>query len=258
MLRAVLFDLDNTLIHYSERQFFERYVPGIMGRFTDIMPGNVFINKLLQGTQSLLRNNGEMSNAERFLETFCADHKELREEIWSRFMRFYETEYDQLRSMVTAYPGVREVFLRLKEKEVKLVIASNPIWPLTAQTTRLSWAGLGDLRFDLITHIENTTYCKPRLEYYQEVCRTIDETPEACLMVGNDEVNDMVVAHIGMKTYLVTDADEAATELSRSAHGNALAELPEPDFEGPLSAVVDLVEELLRGDQGKPIGANRP
>jgi FMN phosphatase YigB (HAD superfamily) len=258
MLRAVLFDLDNTLIHYSEREFFERYIPGIMGLFTDIMPGNVFIDKLLKGTQSLLRNNGEMSNAERFLETFCSDHENLRDEVWARFTRFYDTEYDQLRSMVTVSPEVREVFLRLTEKNVKLVIASNPIWPLTAQTTRLSWAGIGDLRFDLITHIENTTYCKPRLEYYQEICRIIDETPEACLMVGNDPVNDMVVAHIGMKTYLVTDADEAATELSRSAHGNAPVEIPEPDFQGPLSAVVDLVEELLRGDQGKPMGTDRP
>ncbi len=250
MLRAVLFDLDNTLIHYSEREFFERYVPGISAMFTDIMPGNVFINKLLQGTQSLLRNNGEKSNAERFLETFCADHEELRDEIWARFTRFYDTEYDQLRSMVTVSPEVRDVFLRLTEKKVKLVIASNPIWPLTAQMARLSWAGIGDLRFDLITHIENTSYCKPRLEYYQEICRTIDEGPEACLMVGNDEVNDMVVAHIGMKTYLVTDAGEADTELSRSAHANAPTEIPEPDFEGSLSAVVDLIEELM--GEGKP------
>jgi FMN phosphatase YigB (HAD superfamily) len=249
MLKAVLFDLDNTLIHYSEREFFERYIVGVMGRFADIMPGNVFVDKLLRGTQSLLRNNGEMSNAERFLETFCADHGELRQEVWTRFMRFYETEYDELRSLATVLPEVRDVFLRLAEKDVKLVIASNPIWPLAAQAARLSWAGIGDLRFDLITHIENTTYCKPNLEYYREICGTISETPEACLMVGNDPVNDMVVAHIGMKTYLVTDADEADTELSRSTHTNALAEIPEPDFQGSLSAVVALIEGLLREEK---------
>lgn len=245
MLRAVLFDLDNTLIHYSEREFFERYIHGVSALFADIMPASVFIDKLLRGTQSLLRNNGEMSNAERFLDTFCADHGELREEVWARFSRFYETEYDQLRSLATVLPEVRDVFLRLREKDVKLVIASNPIWPLAAQAARLSWAGIGDLRFDLITHIENTTYCKPNLEYYQEICRTIEATPETCLMVGNDPVNDMVVAHIGMKTYLVTDADEADTELSRSAHADAPAGIPKPDFEGSLSAVVDLIEDLL-------------
>ncbi len=246
MLRAVLFDLDNTLIHYSEREFFGRYVQGVAAAFADIMPGNVFVDKLLKGTQSLLRNNGEMSNAERFLETFCADHGELRGEIWARFMKFYDTEYDKLRSLATVLPEVRDVFLRLRGEEVKLVIASNPIWPLAAQSARLSWAGLGDLRFDLITHIENTTYCKPNLEYYREICGTINETPEACLMVGNDPVNDMIVACIGMKTYLVTDADEADTELSRSTHAGAPAGIPEPDFQGSLPAVVDLIEGLLR------------
>jgi FMN phosphatase YigB (HAD superfamily) len=258
MLRAVLFDLDNTLIHYSERQFFESYVPGIMRLFADIMPGDILIERLLRSTNSLLHNNGQMSNAERFMNDFCAGHEGLRDEIWARFMRFYATEYDQLRSVVSVPQGVRGIFLRLREKSVKLVIASNPVWPLSAQTVRLSWAGIEDLHFDLVTHIENTSYCKPQLEYYREICQLIDETPEACLMVGDDPVNDMIVSHIGMKTYMVTDGDVAATELSRSGYLKAPAEIPEPDFQGPLSAVVDLVEELLRGDQGKPIWANRP
>jgi FMN phosphatase YigB (HAD superfamily) len=247
MLRAVLFDLDNTLIHYSEREFFERYVPGIVRLFADIMPSDLLIERLLESTRSLLHNNGEMSNAERFMEDFCEGYEALRDEIWARFVRFYDTEYDDLRSLVSVAPGVPEVFQRLEEKSVKLVIASNPIWPLTAQNTRLSWAGIGDLHFDLVTHIENTSYCKPQLEYYQEICRAIDEAPEACLMVGNDPVNDMIVAHIGMKTYMVTDGDAGAIELSRSGHQYVKDEIPQPDYEGPLAAVVDLVEELLTG-----------
>ncbi len=64
------------------------------------------------------------------------------------------------------------------------MIASNPLWPSIAQNKRLAWAGLGDLDFDLVTHIENMTYCKPRVEYYREICVKIGERPEACLMVG--------------------------------------------------------------------------
>ena len=249
MLKAILFDLDNTLIHYSERKFFEGYIPGIMLVFADIMPGDVLIERLLKGTQSLLNNNGEMSNAERFLNVFCTGYEGFRDEIWKRFMRFYDTEYDHLQSLVSVSPGVRELFLRLEKTDVKLVIASNPIWPLTAQTRRLSWAGIGDLQFDLVTHIENTSYCKPRLEYYQEICSRISESPEACLMIGNDPVNDMIVANIGMKTYLVTDGDAADMELSRSSHIYAAAEIRQPDFQGPLSGVVALVEGLLRNKE---------
>ena len=258
MLRAVLFDLDNTLIHYSERKFFESYVPGIVRLFADIMPGDILIERLLRSTNSLLHNNGEMSNAERFMNDFCSGYEGLRDEIWARFLKFYDTDYDQLRSVVSVPQGVRGIFLRLKEKRVKLVIASNPVWPLSAQTARLSWAGIEDLHFDLVTHIENTSYCKPQLGYYREICQLIDETPEACLMVGDDPVNDMIVSHIGMKTYMVTDGDVAATELSRSGYLKAPTEIPEPDFQGPLAAVVDLVEDLLRDGRVKPMRANPP
>jgi FMN phosphatase YigB (HAD superfamily) len=57
-----------------------------------------------------------------------------------------------------------------------------------------------------VTHIENMSYCKPRIEYYEEICVKMDERPEACLMVGNDPINNMIVATIGMKTFLIIDS----------------------------------------------------
>jgi len=248
VVRAVLFDLDNTLIHFSERRFFESYVPQVWRYFSDIMPIDLFSQKLILATQALLKNNGQMSNAECFLNVFCAGYEEHKDEIWERFMRFYENEYEQFRALVSVPRAVRRVFLQLKRKGVKLVIASNPIWPLQVQMKRLSWAGLGDLQFDLVTHIENMSYCKPQIQYYQEICSKIGEIPEACLMVGNDPVNDMVVANIGMKTFLVTEGanfDESALELSRSIVPDVPTEVPPPDFRGPLSRVPDAVAALL-------------
>lgn len=248
MIRAVLFDLDNTLIHFSERRFFESYVPQVSQAFSDIMPIDVFSQKLILATQALLKNNGQMSNAEYFMNVFCVGYEEHRDEIWKRFMRFYENEYDQFRALVSVPRVVRRVFLQLKKKGVKLVIASNPIWPLQVQMKRLSWAGLGDLQFDLVTHIENMSYCKPQIQYYEEICSKIGEIPETCLMVGNDPVNDMIVANIGMKTFLVTqgaDFDESALELSRSILPSVPTEIPTPDFRGPLSRVPGAVAALL-------------
>ena len=137
------------------------------------------------------------------------------------------------------------MILQLREKSLKLVIASNPLWPSIAQNKRLTWAGLGDLQFDLITHIENMTYCKPKVEYYRENCSKIGERPEACLMVGNVPVNDMVVGTIGMKTYLVTDSDPSGLEVSRSVYRLTAADIPKPDLEGPLLAVPEAVKALL-------------
>jgi FMN phosphatase YigB (HAD superfamily) len=245
MLKAVLFDLDNTLIHFGERQFFQGYIPAVTKAFADVMPGDLFLEKLLSSTGAVLNNNGQALNVDCFIKVFCKDYEPHKDEFWKRFTTFYETEYDQFRSMASAPPGAREMLLQLREKSLKLVIASNPLWPSIAQNKRLAWAGLGDLQFDLITHIENMTYCKPKVEYYREICSKIGERPGACLMVGNDPVNDMVVGTIGMKTYLVTDSDPSGLEVSQTTYGVPPSGIPKPDFEGPLLAVPEAVRALL-------------
>jgi len=245
MLRAVLFDLDNTLIHFGERQFFQGYIPAVARVFADVMPGDLFLERLLSSTGMVLNNNGRMLNVDCFMSAFCKGYEAQRDELWKRFTRFYETEYDQFRSLASVPVGVRDMLLQLRERSLKLVIASNPLWPSIAQNKRLAWAGLGDLEFDLVTHIENMTRCKPNVEYYHEVCTKIGERPEACLMVGNDPVNDMVVGTIGMKTYLVTDSDAAGLEVSRTTYGVPPSGIPKPDFEGSLTEVPAAVKALL-------------
>jgi len=215
-----------------------------------MMPLETLITKLLLSTQMLVNNNGQMSNAEYFMSSFSLGYEGYKEEIWKRFIKFYETEFDRFQALVSVTPGVREVFVKLKKTGMKLVIASNPIWPQIVQMKRLSWAGLGDWNFELVTHIENMSYCKPHIEYYLEVCKKINEKPEGCLMVGNDPVNDLVVAKIGMKTFLVTDGSEfdgSELELSKSIRDDTAVELIAPDFQGLLSDVPDAVETLFQG-----------
>jgi len=248
MLKAVLFDLDNTLILFDEKKFFQRYFPKIAQAFADIMPVDVFSKRIMSATQLLLKNNGEMSNAEFFMKDFSAGYEAHLDELWMRFMKFYEREYDQFQSLVSVPEGVREVFLKLLQKQMKLVIASNPMWPLNIQMKRLSWAGIGDLEFDLVTHIENMSFCKPRIEYYQEICHKINVKPEDCLMVGNDPVNDMIVANIGMKTFLTVDSveiDDSSLALSRELLEEVPDDVPTPDFMGSLSDVPEVVDTLL-------------
>ena len=68
-------------------------------------------------------------------------------------------------------------------------------------------------------------------------------------MVGNDPVNDMIVASIGMKTYLVTEegvVNETGLELSKKIRSNKTFDIPKPDFEGPRTSVPQAVDSLLR------------
>jgi len=46
MLKAILFDLDNTLILYDEARFFRGYFREIEKLFADIMPAEKFMERL--------------------------------------------------------------------------------------------------------------------------------------------------------------------------------------------------------------------
>jgi FMN phosphatase YigB (HAD superfamily) len=235
---AVLFDLDNTLIFFDERKFFERYIQMLAPVFSDVWPFDQFYKRLIESVQALLQNDGVRTNAERFMEHFSKGKEDKAGDLWDRFLRFYSTEFDRLRSLVRVPDGNPEVFEKLKSENVKLVVASNPVWPLSVQEKRLEWAGLRGFPFDLITHIENTSFCKPRIEYYREICRLLGVNPKSCLMVGNDLVNDMVVAKIGMKTYFVnSDLADSSLSLSRELRKHADWDAFRPDFQGPLSGV---------------------
>lgn len=247
MLEAILFDLDNTLILFDENEYFKSYISKIALWFSDLMPEPVFKKRLMTASQALLQNNGEMLNVDFYFNVFAKDFEDKKDLYWQRFKDFYATQYDQFESLVTVPNGLKTVMQRLLATNLKLVIASNPMFPLNIQLKRLSWAGIADIPYALITHIENMTYCKPRLEYYQQICEMINVPPSNCLMVGNDPVNDLIVAKLGMKTYLTLDCvrfDRSGLSLSRELREGSTHETFKPDFKGPISKLTRIINKL--------------
>ncbi len=250
MLKAVLFDIDNTLILYDEYAFFSRYIPEVTKRFADIIPPEGFPQRLIGATQKLMQNDGSRPNHELFLDHFTKDYEDRREEFWGRFMAFYDTEFDAFRELVKAPEGITAVFRELEALGLKLVLASNPIWPEEVQRMRAGWAGIDRTAFDFITHIGNMSFCKPKLGYYLEICEKTGIGPHECLMVGNDRVNDMIAGRTGMKTFLTCDGDSidrSSLAMSREIgkHGDETA--ADFDFSGLIAELPAAVRSLLGG-----------
>ena len=243
-LQAILFDLDNTLIQFEEIEFFKNYTRKLYLAFNDLMTPAEFSHRLIHSTQMMVNNNGEMTNGEFFIKDFANGIATNEQELWQRFANFYENEFEQFQPLMTPLDGARDVILDAQGKGLKMVIASNPMFPCNVQLARLRWAGLGDIQFDLITSVENMTYVKPRLEYYQQVCEKIDAKAENCIMVGNDAFNDMIASKIGMKTYLTTDSDQISIELSRELAKSANLEMPVPDYKGTLKELIPVIDQL--------------
>ena len=248
MLKAVLFDLDNTLIFYDEMKFANLFFPGVAARFSDLIPQDKFAERLMVATLMAHKNDGSMTNRELFVSEFIKGTDLNPGQVWQRFEIYYDQDFDSIKDTVTAPDNARQVLQSVHGRNLKVVIATNPILPLNAQRKRLSWAGLDGVSLALVTHIENMSYCKPQLGYYRQVCQLIGEKPEDCLMVGDDPANDMVSALIGMKTYKTIDSldhSEKPLELSKTVIGNNTEGIPPADFEGPLGCVPEAVDCLL-------------
>jgi FMN phosphatase YigB (HAD superfamily) len=241
MLKAVLIDLDNTLILFDEIAFYQRFMERIIPYFDGLVPGEEFRDRLLRGIRGLLQNDGEMVNQDFFMNIFCQGCENRREAVWERFMAFYLTEYEKIPVDVKIPPGLQEVLEALRSWNLAVVVATNPLFPEIAQFKRMAWGGLDPECFAGVTHLGNSNYVKPRKEYYRQICDRMGLPPDCCLMVGNDSINDMVAGTLGMKTYLTTESeafDYGAVTKGRSVRPGQ--KYP-ADHSGTLLAVLDVV-----------------
>jgi FMN phosphatase YigB (HAD superfamily) len=245
MLTAVLLDLDNTLVLFDETAFYLRYMERITPFFEDLLVGEDFRDRLLRGIRALRKNDGQVSNQDFFMNVFCDGVADQRQAIWDRFLRFYDTEYDQIPVSVRIPAGLEGVIDQLQQHRLKLVVATNPIFPRIAQEKRLAWAGLSADRFELLTHLANMGYAKPHPEYYRQICAMIGVPPEQCLMVGNDGINDMIAGTVGLKTFQTTEAGVIDYRAVTKGRNVREGESHPADFSGPLAGVPAVVARLM-------------
>jgi len=247
MLKAVLLDLDNTLILYDELTYYKAYFKKLHTFFNGDLTMDELQQRLVAGTMELRRNKGTRSNRQHFMETFTRGMDADVSGLWERFMAFYREAYDDMGVTVSRPAGLHAGLARLRRSGLKLVIASNPIFPVIAQEKRARWVDLDPDWFTLFTHMENMRYVKPMPEYFLQTCKLIGEVPTDCLMVGNDPVNDMAAARVGLKTYRTTDAeviDYASLTLTDDQRKEGPQHIPVHDYKGPFAGVADIVEQL--------------
>jgi len=224
-LRAVLFDLDGTLLDNDMDTFLPHYFRRLAARVSHILPPDQFIARLLQGSQAMIDNDGSLTNEQVFDAAFFPLAGHSREEMEPIFMDFYARDFPALRQHTGRKPEAPSVVQAAFDLGLDVVIATNPLFPATAIRQRLDWAGVSDFPYRLVTTYENSRACKPNLLYFRNILEAIGQPPEACLVVG-DENMDMVAAHLGCATYLVPGP---ATELDPST--------PEPTYRGTLADV---------------------
>lgn len=206
MLKAVLFDLDGTLLPIDTGAFMEEYLKEIAAAVAPVTEPNRFLEGLLSSTRAMLVDrNPELTNEQVFWAHFRPLFKDCMEELEPVIEDFYATKFSRLKRAVSTSPHARRAVQAAVDRDMRIVLATNPVFPEIAIRERMDWAGVGDLPWELVTSYEEMHFCKPHPEYYREIAERLQLQPRECLVVGNDATEDLAAAVTGMYTCLATD-----------------------------------------------------
>jgi FMN phosphatase YigB (HAD superfamily) len=226
-VHGILFDLDGTLLDIDIDAFLERYFAALARAMEPLAGGPEAIGHAMKAlnhaTHAMMLPHPGRTNQSVFTEDFrnlSGIDIEIHRDV---FERFYAEEFPLLGDGFGPAPGAREAIEVALDLDLKVAIATNPIFPLAAVEHRIAWAGLGDLPVDAITTYETMHACKPLPAYFLETAERIGSMPERCLMVGDDRELDLPAAATGMRTYYVGADPDTAADLSGDLIGLAEA-----------------------------------
>jgi HAD superfamily hydrolase (TIGR01549 family) len=203
---VVLFDLDDTLLVNAMETFLPAYFESLTTFARERYDAGVLVAALRSSTMQVVSSPGRL-NRDVFWEHFAPQMGSTREELEPYFETFYTREFSKLRAFTQPVDGAQEVVDWFASRGVRLVLATNPVYPHSAIVHRLEWAGFAPDQFEMITTFENMYTTKPDPEYYREILKQVGVTADKAWMVGNDAVNDIEPARaVGLWTYHVVPA----------------------------------------------------
>lgn len=205
MKKAVLFDLDGTLLPMDFDRFMHTYFKKLSFYFRDLIDPETLPKAILSGTKKMVEDNSDTTNEQIFMTFFSDYYNEDINTYTDYFERFYKEVFDEVQEVTWQSPEMKEVVAYLKSKKIPMVIATNPLFPMEANLRRIKWAGLKPDDFVYITSLETSTKCKPNPNFFVEVLEKINYKPNEVLMVGNDYIEDGIATKIGIETYMITD-----------------------------------------------------
>jgi FMN phosphatase YigB (HAD superfamily) len=229
--KAILFDLDGTLLDSNMETFLPHYLKRISARVAGFMPPQEFVAQLMRSTELMLANDGRVTNEELFAADFYPAIGRSRAEMEPIFEAFYAEEFPALQQYTRRKPEARPVVQRVFDLGYDVAVTTNPLFPATAVMQRLAWAGVDDFPYRLVTTYENSRFCKPNPRYFEDVAGRLGHPTGACLVVGDEEM-DLAGALAGCPTFLV---QSASTRLNGAT--------PEPTYRGALEELLVLLEK---------------
>lgn len=205
--KAILFDMDGTLVPMDTHTFTNGYFKFLLKKLAPYgVDPATFARNMWAGVAAMVKNDGIMTNEEAFWIVFEKLTGLQKDVINAQCLDFYGNEFQQAKQFTEENPLAAEAVRIAREKADLVILATNPLFPMVGQITRMGWVGLKPADFDLVTAYEEDRYCKPNPMYFTSICQRMGVKPEECLLIGNDEGEDMYAGTLaGLHCYLVTN-----------------------------------------------------
>jgi FMN phosphatase YigB (HAD superfamily) len=267
MIKAVLLDLDDTLLRTHSQQFVERYLAALVDTILAAFPSltretvDHAIHRSARTTVTSL--DPTRTNAQVFSETLSAILDLPVEVLTGPFDAFHKDAYLRLGHDPTVDPAAKVLVDRLCEMGAAVVIATNPLFPLGPIMQRLAWAGLDSppVPYALITHISNMHFTKPNPQYYEEILARVGVEADEAIMVGDNLINDITAAaQAGLNTFWIDQGTSTADDQAMPDGSGTLADFDQLVASGglatlkPRTRTADQVVPRMLGDVGALYG----
>lgn len=202
--QAVLFDLDGTLLQVQMHTFIPKYISAFHHCCQDLVSHQPLQEAMRAGIHLLLETqDGVCTNHQRLFD-FVATQLGLDSALLQhRYADFLASNYEFLASEIEPLAMANALVEICTRAKIKVVLATNPVFPRSLIEARCRWGGIDVTAFDLVTSMENSRYCKPQLGYFYDLAAQLGLAPQNCLMVGNDTIHDLAAGETGMTTWLV-------------------------------------------------------
>lgn len=222
---TLLLDLDDTLLETNMDAFIPAYFQALSAALAGKVAPEVMIPALTGGTKAMMVNTDPALTLREVFDAYFFPRLGIdRPELQASIDRFYDDVFPTLGAMTKPIPdAVRLVDWSFAQGH-RVVIATNPFFPLKAVQHRLRWAGLPPEKypFALVTSYETFHFTKETVAYYPEVLAQLGWPEDPVVMVGDDierEVKPTQAA--GFPVFWVRKSGENTAELDGIFQGDA-------------------------------------
>jgi putative hydrolase of the HAD superfamily len=222
MIKAVLFDLDNTLHDYVKIK-----------------------TKCIKASIKAMIKAGLKMNEKEAYKKLIKIYKKSYYESNTIFQDFLEQAYGKLDYKILGaaivayrkvrylnvkpYKNVKKILRELKNKDIRLGIVTDS--PIEKAWVRLYNLGIVDY-FDLVIGLKHNNHRKPHPLPFKQAIKILKLKPQQVLFVGDNPERDILGAQkIGMKTAL-------------AKYGQFIKGKSKPDYE--LKDIKDLIEKVFK------------